>query len=105
METNIKEVLASEEKATAIVAQAKQDADRIVAEARRASVDILAGGEREIRKEREKRITELRTKLDADKQGILAQQQTETAAVVNRARKNSDKAADFIVEKVRTHHA
>ena len=101
MDTSVTEVLKSEEQARKITADAQLEAGRIVAEAKREAGEILMQGEAANRVKRESRIAQLRERLEKEKRERLDEQQKETAALVNKARKNLEKAVGFVTEHIR----
>ena len=102
MDTTIKEILVAEERAKAIAAQAAEGAERIVANARKAALDVVTVTEQEIRLQRERAIADQRSHIKEQKRALLERQEQETAVQVAKARKNIPAAAEFLVTKVRT---
>lgn len=93
------EIKESEKKADEILERAKNEKDRIVHEARSNASKFLALKDEEIKKSREKKISEYRDRAKLLEEERLAEGRLSAKQIKSKSEKNTQKAVDFVLKK------
>ncbi len=97
----IQGILTAEKEANTIIGRAREDAERIVADAQQAAMTAATEHDAALRKRREDRLQAASARLAEERRTLLAKSEREADALVRAARKRLPAAASLIIGSVR----